>query len=176
MTFEVEVGEKLRIISVKRAGASFRIDIDGRVVLVDARNVGELALSMLVGGDNGHVPARSVDVALAARDQPGAYDVHVGSQIVPLTIRPAGAFSRHNRQPGAASGNGPQRVTAPMPGKIVRLLVKAGDTVAARQGLVVIEAMKMENELRASRPGRVRDMSVSEGQSVDAGALLLVVE
>jgi len=176
MTFEVEVGEKLRIISVKRAGASFRIDIDGRVVLVDARHVGELALSMLVGGDNGHVPARSVDVALAARDQPGAYDVHVGSQIVPLTIRPAGAFSRHNRQPGAASGNGPQRVTAPMPGKIVRLLVKAGDTVAARQGLVVIEAMKMENELRASRPGRVRDMSVSEGQSVDAGALLLVVE
>jgi len=102
--------------------------------------------------------------------------VHVGSQIVPLTIRPAGAFSRHNRQPGAASGNGPQRVTAPMPGKIVRLLVKAGDTVAARQGLVVIEAMKMENELRASRPGRVRDVSVSEGQSVDAGALLLVVE
>jgi biotin carboxyl carrier protein len=176
MTFEVEVGEKLHIISVKRAGASFRIDIDGRVVLVDARNVGELALSMLVGGDNGHVPARSVDVALAARDQPGAYDVHVGSQIVPLTIRPAGAFSRHNRQPGAASGNGPQRVTAPMPGKIVRLLVKAGDTVAARQGLVVIEAMKMENELRASRPGRVRDVSVSEGQSVDAGALLLVVE
>jgi biotin carboxyl carrier protein len=176
MRFEVEVGEKLRIISISRAGASFRIDIDGRLLLVDARHVGDLALSMLVGGDNGHVPARSVDVALAARNQPGAYDVHVGSQIVPLTIRPAGAPSRHNRQPGAATGIGPQRVTAPMPGKIVRVLVKPGDAVAARQGLVVIEAMKMENELRASRPGRVRDVSVSEGQSVDAGAMLLVVE
>ncbi len=63
-----------------------------------------------------------------------------------------------------------------MPGKIVRVLVQAGDTVAARQGLVVVEAMKMENELRASRPGRVREVSVSEGQSVDAGATLVVVE
>ena len=63
-----------------------------------------------------------------------------------------------------------------MPGKIVRLLVKAGDEVKARQGLVVVEAMKMENELRAARDGRVLDVSVVEGQSVDAGALLLVVE
>jgi biotin carboxyl carrier protein len=63
-----------------------------------------------------------------------------------------------------------------MPGKIVRVLVKAGDDVTARQGLVVVEAMKMENELRAARNGRVRELSVAEGQSVDAGAVLLVVE
>jgi len=56
------------------------------------------------------------------------------------------------------------------------VLVKPGDEVKARQGLVVVEAMKMENELRAARDGRVRDVAVTEGQSVDAGALLLVVE
>jgi biotin carboxyl carrier protein len=75
---------------------------------------------------------------------------------------------------GAASG--PQRVTAPMPGKVVRVLVKPGDAVAARQPVVVVEAMKMENELRAGREGTVSDVQVREGMSVDAGALLLVIQ
>ena len=69
-----------------------------------------------------------------------------------------------------------QRVNAPMPGKVVRVLVSRGDAVKARQGLVVVEAMKMENELRAARDGRVREVFVSEGQSVDAGTPLVVVE
>jgi pyruvate carboxylase subunit B len=63
-----------------------------------------------------------------------------------------------------------------MPGKVARVLVKAGDEVKMRQGLVVVEAMKMENELRAARDGRVREVLVSEGQSVDAGAPLVIVE
>jgi biotin carboxyl carrier protein len=63
-----------------------------------------------------------------------------------------------------------------MPGKIVRVLVKAGDVVKPRQGLIVVEAMKMENELRAAREGRVREVFVIEGQSVDAGTALMVVE
>jgi biotin carboxyl carrier protein len=63
-----------------------------------------------------------------------------------------------------------------MPGRIVRVLVKPGDEVGARQGLVVVEAMKMENELVATRAGRVRDVGVTEGQSVQAGQLLVIVE
>jgi biotin carboxyl carrier protein len=63
-----------------------------------------------------------------------------------------------------------------MPGRIVKLLVQRGDTVAARQGLVVVEAMKMENELRSPKDGTVAEVRVSEGMSVDAGAVLLVVE
>ena len=175
MTFEVEVGDKVRTVSLKRQGESFRIEADGRVMLVDARRIGETSLSLLVGSDNGHVPARSVDVALAARGEPGAFDVHVDGRVVPLAIRPAGAFGRHNRQAGALAA-GPQRITAPMPGKIVRVLVKVGDQVAPREGLVVVEAMKMENELRSSRQGRVREVLVSEGQSVDAGAALMIVD
>ena len=65
---------------------------------------------------------------------------------------------------------------APMPGKVVRVLVKAGDLVKARQGLIVVEAMKMENELRAARAGIVRGLFVAEGQLVDAGAALILVE
>jgi pyruvate carboxylase subunit B len=63
-----------------------------------------------------------------------------------------------------------------MPGKVVRVLVAAGDAVRPRQGLGVVEAMKMENELRAAREGVVREVLVQEGQSVEAGAALIVVD
>ena len=63
----------------------------------------------------------------------------------------------------------------PMPGRVVRVLSAVGNDVAAGQGLAVIEAMKMENEIRAPRAGRVQEVAVREGQAVEAGALLLVV-
>jgi biotin carboxyl carrier protein len=63
-----------------------------------------------------------------------------------------------------------------MPGRIVKVLVKAGDVVTARQGLIVVEAMKMENELRAPKDGRVADIRVKEGMSVEAGTVLVTVE
>jgi biotin carboxyl carrier protein len=63
-----------------------------------------------------------------------------------------------------------------MPGKIVRVLVKAGEAVRARQPIVVIEAMKMENELRAGRDGLVVELPAADGQSVEAGTLLAVIE
>ena len=73
------------------------------------------------------------------------------------------------------AGNGDQRVVAPMPGKVVKVLVAVGDPVEARQGLVVVEAMKMENELTVSRAGTVAKIEVTEGTSVEAGRLLIVV-
>jgi biotin carboxyl carrier protein len=63
-----------------------------------------------------------------------------------------------------------------MPGRVVRVLVKAGDEVAAKQGVVVVEAMKMENELRSPKAGRVKDVSVAPGTSVDAGRVLVTIE
>ena len=65
---------------------------------------------------------------------------------------------------------------APMPGRVLRVLVNAGDPVTARQGVVVVEAMKMENELVSPRDGRVREIHVTEGVSVEAGRLLVVIE
>jgi biotin carboxyl carrier protein len=75
-----------------------------------------------------------------------------------------------------AAGHGEQRIAAPMPGRVVRVLVGAGDDVAARQPVVVVEAMKMENELRAPRAGRVKDVAVAAGASVEAGRVLVVIE
>ena len=72
--------------------------------------------------------------------------------------------------------SGPARIVAPMPGRLVRVLVSTGQDVQAGQGLVVVEAMKMENEIRAPRSGRVKDVPAREGQAVEAGALLVVVE
>ncbi len=63
-----------------------------------------------------------------------------------------------------------------MPGRIVRVLVRAGDDVAAGQPLVVVEAMKMENELKSPKAGRVKEVSVTEGMSIEAGRLLVVVD
>jgi biotin carboxyl carrier protein len=76
---------------------------------------------------------------------------------------------------GKFSLEGPQRVDAPMPGKIVRVLVKEGDAVEEGQGLVVVEAMKMENELKSPKAGVVRELHAQEGQPVEAGAKLAVV-
>lgn len=175
MNFEIAVGHGVRTVSVTRQGSQLQVSIDGRTVVVDARRVGDMELSLLVVPEGGAAPVHSVDASLAARRTAGDFDVHVAGRTIPVQVRLVGGFGRQKKA-GAAQGTGPQRITAPMPGKIVRVLVKPGDEVKARQGLVVVEAMKMENELRAARDGRVRDVAVTEGQSVDAGALLLVVE
>ncbi len=175
MNLEIAVGNGVRAVSVTRKGALLHVSVDGRTTVVDARRVGEMELSLLVAPDDGSAPVRGVDASLAAQRTSGDFDVHVAGRTIPVQVRLAGSFGRQ-KTAGAAQGTGPQRITAPMPGKIVRVLVKPGDEVKARQGLVVVEAMKMENELRAARDGRVRDVAVTEGPSVDAGALLLVVE
>jgi biotin carboxyl carrier protein len=176
MIFEVAIGDRVRTVAIVRKGALLHVDLDGRVHVIDARRINDASLSMLVQLDGAASPSRSVDAAFASKPAAGDFDVHFDGRTIPLQIRPAGSFGRQKKDGAGGSASGPQRVLAPMPGKVVRVLVKPGDEVKARQGLVVVEAMKMENELRAARDGRVRDVSVVEGQSVDAGAVLLVVE
>lgn len=180
MIFEVATGERVRTVSVVRKGALLHVELDGRVHVVDARRVNDLAVSLLVQSGTDSTPVRSIDASFAAQAVTGDFDVHVAGRTVPVQIRPSTWQTRHGApsalKAGQLSGSGPQRVTSPMPGKIVRVLVEAGDQVVAKQGLVVVEAMKMENELRAARDGRVRELSVVPGQSVDAGTVLLVVE
>ena len=84
--------------------------------------------------------------------------------------------SRMRSVAGRLTTTGPQIVVAPMPGKVVRILVKAGDEVKEGQGLLVVEAMKMENELKAAKAGRVKQVAVLEGVAVEGGAVLCVVE
>jgi biotin carboxyl carrier protein len=175
MIFEVAIGDRVRTVGVVRKSGVLHVDLDGRLHIVDARRINDSTVSMLVQLEAAAAPSRSIDAAFASQPVAGDFDVHLEGRTIPVQIRPAGSFGRQKKT-GGITGTGPQRVTSPMPGKVVRVLVKAGDEVTARQGLVVVEAMKMENELRAARDGRVREVPVTEGQSVDAGTVLLIVE
>jgi biotin carboxyl carrier protein len=116
--------------------------------------------------------ARSHDVRLQW-DQPDAARVNVDGTDVAVTVAPAATSGRG----GAADhGRADGKVRAPMPGRVVRVPVVAGQAVAARQAVVVVEAMKMENELRAPHAGTVRALHVRPGDSVDAGQLLVELD
>ena len=82
---------------------------------------------------------------------------------------------RFSRKGGAAGAGGVQTVAAPMPGKIVRVLVAVGDEVTTGQGLLVVEAMKMQNEMKAARAGTVLSISIKEGATVTAGESLATI-
>ena len=90
-----------------------------------------------------------------------------------IDVRDPRRFSRRHAGRG---GEGVQTISAPMPGKVVRVLVAPGDAVEAGQGLVVVEAMKMQNEMKAARAGRVRAVSAKEGATVAAGEVLVTIE
>jgi biotin carboxyl carrier protein len=79
------------------------------------------------------------------------------------------------RRHSGVEAEGRQQIIAPMPGKVVRVLIKAGDAVEAGQGLLVVEAMKMQNEIRSPKSGTVERVLASEGQAVNAGEVLCIV-
>jgi biotin carboxyl carrier protein len=167
MRYEIEAGGRVRHVEVRRGDDGFVVAVDGREWPVSAARIDPQTLSLLIGG-------RSVEVVVAPDPATGQLRVGLGPAAVEAAVN--GRRRAGRRDDGhAAGGAGPQRIVAPMPGKTVRVLVKPGDDVAARQPLVVIEAMKMENELRAVRAGKVAEVHAREGASVDAGTLLVVV-
>lgn len=167
MTVDVEVAARTRTVRIARGRDGYHVEVDARRHAVDAVRAGSDTWSLLIGG-------RSYDVGVVERAA-GELTVHVNGRTVPVTI--VSPLRRRRRAgPAADTGTGPHAIAAPMPGRVVKVLVKAGDPVAARQGLVVVEAMKMENELRALRPGTVREVRVTEGMSVEANAVLVVVD
>jgi biotin carboxyl carrier protein len=104
---------------------------------------------------------------------PEGLTANLAGRRFPVEVRDPRDASRNSR---GAIGSGRQNVTAPMPGKVVRVLVEKGHLVDAGQGLVVVEAMKMQNELKAARPGRVIEVRAREGETVGAGGILVVLE
>jgi biotin carboxyl carrier protein len=119
--------------------------------------------SILVGG-------RSYEVRVGPEAEPNEYAVRIGS----VQYRVAVHDPRTRRRASAATAaGGPKTLTAPMPSKVVKVLVREGDEVAEGQGLLVTEAMKMQNELRAPRAGRVEHIHVAEGAGVETGAPLV---
>jgi biotin carboxyl carrier protein len=171
VTFEIEVNGRSRVVAVERAGRGrYRIVVDGTSHHVDAARVGTFGLSMLFDGEGG--ATREVQVTPSGAR--GELLVSMAGRVVAATVN--GRRTGRGGGDAALGGDGEQRVVAPMPGRVVRVLVAPGDDVAARQGVVVVEAMKMENELRSPKAGRIKEVAVTAGASVEAGRLLVVVE
>jgi len=183
MTFEVEVGGRTFTVAVERTDRAgrFRVALDGVPRLIDVSRTGDFGLSLLVmgtvplpGSEQGTVPLspRSADVQIVPGGGHGELFVGLQGRTIGVTVN--GRRSAHAE--GPLHGHGQVTIVAPMPGRVVRVLVAAGDPVDVRQPVVVVEAMKMENELRAPRAGHVREIAVAPGTSVEAGRVLAVIE
>lgn len=170
MRFEVETGEHRHTIDVRPSADGWTVTIDGRPISVDFARAAD-RWSMLVRRAERDAPA-SHEIVVESRGQ-GQRLVYVNGHAVPVRVFTGG---RRRSTPGSASNaSGPIAVVAPMPGRVAKVLVKAGDIVTARQGLVVVEAMKMENELRAPRAGTVAEVRVRAGAPVEANVVLVVI-
>jgi len=113
------------------------------------------------------------DVTLESGEA-GAWLARVNGE--PVAARVIDPRMRRAPRRDSVAASGSRLVTSAMPGRVVKVLVKPGDRVIERQPLVVVEAMKMENELRAPGDALVRDVNVTEGMSIDAGVILVVLE
>jgi len=171
MQLQIDVNGRLRTVDIERKDGLYRVVIDGVERMVDAAAVDGSTFSLICLADG----RSSQEVGLSPTGLPGEIAVHMPSGVASVRVL-TGAASRFGRGAGAAQAAGTQQVLAPMPGKVVKILVKPGDEVKARQGLIVVEAMKMENELRSPKDGRVSEVLVAEGASVEAGRPLVVVE
>jgi biotin carboxyl carrier protein len=168
MRYEIEVGGRRHNVVVSRAGDGFAVTVDGHTRRIDVARIGAHSLSLIVDS------VWPVDASITTDRSSGEATVHVGATPVTVTVNGRRRYGRTHDHAAAAAG--PQRVTAPMPGKIVRVPVAVGDVVRPHQPVIVVEAMKMENELRAFREGTVAEVHAREGMSVDAGALLIVIQ
>ena len=176
---EVEVGGVLRSVEARGPEAL----LDGRRFHVDVARAGHVS-SLILGpvgvghGDRGG-PTRSYEVAVVEHAA-GDLTVYVNGCPVAIRFLRSGrrrqGFGGRPRGDSAGAAGSRQSVVAPMPGRIAKVLVKVGDVVAARQGLVVVEAMKMENELRSPGDGTVTAVPAVEGALVAANAVLVVID
>jgi biotin carboxyl carrier protein len=165
VTLELQINGVARRIEILSSppACSFRLDEEpGREANVENPERG--AYSILMDGRSYDAYVEETPAGLVVTIQGHRFDVEVRDP------------RRFVRKSGADAGEGVQSIAATMPGKIVRVLVAAGDSVEAGQGLVVVEAMKMQNEMRAPRAGRVVSVAAREGATVAAGETLITLE
>jgi len=162
MKYEIAIDGKLAVLSI--AGGSFEYRREGGAAITREYSVamaGEGICSILIDG-------RSYAVTIL-----GAGEVSVNGRVLRVGVfDPRELRGRRS----AADDSGPQSITAPMPGRVIRVLVEPGQEAAAGQGLIVVEAMKMQNEMKAPRAGRVASVKAAAGATVSAGDILMVIE
>lgn len=165
------------------------LTIDGRpdTIEIFSRPGQESAICRFQLGDN---PPRDADVEMPG---PGVYSILIDGRSYDVSVEdaPVGMVvsieghrfeieahdpRRWSRKNAAGGAGAVQSIVSPMPGKVVRVLVVPGDEVVPGQGIVVVEAMKMQNELKSNRAGRVLTVLAREGSTVSAGELLATIE
>lgn len=166
MKFEIHIGDKRRIVELGREGQRWRVHLDGQPVETDVAELAPNIFSILLSG-------RSHEVRIT-QGADGRIKLHVANQEFTAEAFDPRAWSGRSHR--ALEAKGRQEIVAPMPGKIVRVLVKAGDKVEAAQGLLVVEAMKMQNEIRSPKSGVVERIMAREGQPVNAGEVLAWID
>jgi biotin carboxyl carrier protein len=154
---------------------TFRVELDGDTARVDDTTYDRVELLALPGTHVRHLLADGRSATVVAR-KVDTWGLHVdgwavSADVIDERTRAIRAMTGHSAGP-----QGPRPVRAPMPGLIVRIEVAQGDTVQAGQGVAVMEAMKMENELRAEGPGVVSRIVVEPGQAVEKGSVLVEFE
>jgi biotin carboxyl carrier protein len=160
-------GKREERIKIKQQGAGmYEVEIGGKVHRVDAVRHDYGTISLLVD-------AQSYSVQLDHGE--AGVKVHVRDNLYALEILDERRL-RMRRASGKFTVEGKQAITSPMPGKVVKVLARLGDEVKEGQGIVVVEAMKMENEMKSPKDGKVTELHVVEGQAVEGGAKLAVVE
>lgn len=167
MAFIARLGEKTYTVEIEEIGKSlYRVAVDGSEFVVDGKKTGLANYSLIV--DN-----RSFEVDVDVMED--EYRVLVDGRSYHINL----LDERRMRVGGLQSGiqpQGRQNVSVPMPGKVIAVLVSEGDKVERGQGMVIVEAMKMENEVRCPIDGEVKEVRVKTGDAIEAGAVLAVVE
>jgi biotin carboxyl carrier protein len=166
MKFEVQISGKTRTVELQRNSDRWQISLDGAALDADAIEISPNVFSVLVNGES-----YEVRIAVANDSKLTLQTRH--HEFVAEVVDPRAWRGRHH---GAVEAQGRQEIVAPMPGKVVRVLVKAGDKVEAGQGLLVVEAMKMQNEVRSPKTGTVERLLAREGHAVNAGEVLAWID
>lgn len=165
MKLDVRIGDVVRTIEIVRdADGRLRIHSASDGMEADAVEIAPDTFSILLNH-------RVFDVRITPA--PDGLMVRCGGQEFAASVSDPRVWKA--RQHSLGDVDGPQQVSSPMAGRIVRLLVVAGEQVKSRQGLLVVEAMKMQNEIRAAKAGTVGRVLVTEGQTISAGELLMTI-
>jgi acetyl/propionyl-CoA carboxylase alpha subunit len=163
LKLHIEMAGKIRSIDYKPGEST--VTLDGEAIEAHAQVLRPGVLSLIIDGRAWRV------VLEEGIDEPA---VRLSGERIPYRIDdPRSLQSRRARSGGT---DGPINVKASMPGRVVRILAQQGETVDAHQGVVVIEAMKMQNELKSPKAGRVSELRVAAGDTVSAGDVLAVIE
>lgn len=169
MNLTAEIENEEHALELKRDGERVVAEVDGRRYELEVREP-ERGIYLLIA--DGQVYECRVEREGAS--QPALVHVHTGNQAYAVNLIDPKRLRAG--QSAGAQADGAAQVLAVMPGKIVRVLVEQGEAVEAGQGIVVVEAMKMQNELKSPRAGRVAELQATPGATVNAGDVLAVIE